>query len=199
MDSLFVRVLVAEPIFNPVLCWHLLCSFTVGQSSEDVEEKRWRSSREREGRTARRTQMAHYRWDHVAPSRLIRQSVPMTQNSFRGALNLCEPPGAFCGVFTRCWPYRCLGIVAVSTLVLQAKRFIGMLVVGWRSNQTFWCLRGRSSPTHWVSMGFQRAGGCFRSHLTWCLCKGERNSSSSSLQIGPSLSQSRNKRDLDWN
>ncbi|OPJ88470.1 hypothetical protein AV530_003024 [Patagioenas fasciata monilis] len=72
----------------------VLC-YTKGQSSEDAEEKRWSSSGEREGRPARRTQMAHYRWDHMAPSRLIQQSVSMPENSFRGAPNLC-------GVFTRC-------------------------------------------------------------------------------------------------
>lgn len=36
-----------------------------------------------------------------------------------------------------------------------------MFVVGWRSNQTFWCLPGLSIQTHQVSTGFSRAGGCF--------------------------------------
>ena len=34
-----------------------------------------------------------------------------------------------------------------------------MLVVGWRSNQTLWCLPGLSTQTHQVSIGFQRADG----------------------------------------
>lgn len=102
---------------------------------------------------------------------------------FQGLLNLWKYLGAFCMMFTLCWPCRSLGVVAVSNLVLHIKRFNAMLVVRWRSNQTFWCLPGLSfNPDSPGFCRFPEGRWTFcRSHLAWHLCRSERNSTEALL------------------
>lgn len=128
---------------------------------------------------------------------------------FQGLLNLWKYLGAFCMMFTLRWPCRSLGVVAVSNLVLQTKRFSAMLVVGWRSNQIFWCLPGLSTQTHQVSVGFQRADEHFVDPTLPGISAGVKVTQQKLFSVGQSLPFSCSKttqkarikrlKDLCWN